>query len=166
MRGIHLEEVARGVEVDMCSEFLETYEVGIQPTAANLIAPRFGDVGHTKAGQQWANDHHRATQFGATFAVILGAQVAQIYLLCAERVCTLAQTLNLHAEVAQQLNKSQNIHNLGDIVERHLLLGKQCGANDLQSLIFGTLGCNLTTERPSAIDLKICHISILFKSDL
>ena len=115
--------------------------MGIQTATTNLIATRLWDITDTKASQEWTNNHHRTTQARAAIAVIVAGEVVEIYLLGAERVAILRQTLHLYAHSLQEVDELHNVEYLRDIAHYHLLLGKECGAENLQCLIFRTLWC-------------------------
>ena len=62
--------------------------------------------------------------------------------------------LNPHSHVVQQTDEVLYVKDIGDVGDVHLLVGEQTGADDLQSLIFGSLGDDGALEWVTTFDDK------------
>ena len=66
------------------TQFFKSDDMGIQSSAANLIATRFGNKCFFKSCQHRSCNHDGATQSAAFFSIGFAVQVIDIYIICLE----------------------------------------------------------------------------------
>ncbi len=154
------------VVIELRTELLQPDQVGIQTTASYLVAARFRQVGDAETGQQRPDDHHRTAQPCAAPAVVLRTEVVEIDVAGTERVTLLPRLLDLHPHGPQHIDELQNIHDLRNVVQRHLFGGKQRGTDYLKGLVLGPLGNDLAFEAVAALHDEFSHRKFsLFDTD-
>ena len=99
--GLDREKLLGLVEVKCCTQLLESEEVGVQTSAADLVATGLGHITHAKACQQRADHHHRTTQTATAAVVVLATQVVEVDVGSREGVAVATQTLHLYAHALQ-----------------------------------------------------------------
>ena len=93
-------DVALFDEVELCPQLMEAEEVGVEPSAANLVATRLGDDSPAKARQQRADHQHRTAQGGAFADKLVALQIVQPHIVGLESIVVGCEFLHLHAYLA------------------------------------------------------------------
>lgn len=147
------------IVIELRTEFLKPYQVGIQPPAPYLVAARFGQIGDAETGQQGPDDHDRTAQPGASTAVILRTDIIEVDVAGTERVALRPRLLHLDPHGTQHIHELQNIHYLRNVVQRHPFGGKERGTNYLEGFVLGPLRYYLSLQAVSALHDEFSHIS-------
>src|SRR5699024_7587201 len=129
---------------------LKPGQVGVEPPAPYLVAPRLGQVGDTETGEQRADDHDRATQSRTAPAVVFRTDVIEVYVAGPEGVAPLARLFYFHAHGTEHLHELDDVHDFRDVAERHAFGCQKRGTNYLEGLVLGPLGRYLAFQAIAA----------------
>ncbi len=72
------EKIFSGVEIEGRTEFLKTYEVGVQTPPSYLVAAGFGQVPHPETREQRPHYHHRSPEPRGPGAKIVGFHIIEV----------------------------------------------------------------------------------------
>ena len=128
---MNLVNIARFVEVEPGSEFLESQEMGVEPAPSDLIAAGLGHDSLAETCEQRSDHEHRTAQGGAFPDELITFQIRQVHLVGLERVVVARQPFHLYVDVSEQLDEIVHIKDVGNVVNGDGLTGEQCGANHL-----------------------------------
>ena len=149
--------VVVGTTDKLRTKILEAQEVGVETTAADLVATRLGNSGLTEATQQRTDHQHATTQGGALLDKLGTLQISKVEIVGLKHQRARLRTLHLDANVRQQADEIIDIENIGNIADSDWLGRQQRGADDLQRLIFSSLRGDGATQRVASFDNKRLH---------
>ena len=121
-------------------------EVGVEAAATNLVSAGIGKVHHAQATQQRPYQQHRATQFGAFVHEVLTLDELGVDVFGFETIGAVAFMLHSDAHVLEQVYQVVHVHNVGDVVDDHLLASEQACTDDLQCFVLGSLGRDFSMQ--------------------
>ena len=150
-----------GVIYGFGPELGESFEMGVEVAASDLVSARFGGDGVADAGQQRADQHHRTAERRIVVAELLAAQEFHIDVLCAERPLLIPGFCGLAAHIPQQSDEIPHVCDVRDVVDCDFVSGEQGRAQHLQSLVLRSLGSDFAVQGMSAFYFKRCHLLIL-----
>ena len=158
---LYLERVVALAVHELCPQILESEEMRVQSSSANLVTSRLSHNGLSEACQQRSYHQHAATQRCAFAYKLLAVQIVEVYFLCTESIVVLTVAFHSNPDVLQQENQVVHVKNVRHIVNAHLFVGKQRGTNHLQRLVFGTLWSDCSTQRMAAFYDKRFHSGVV-----
>ena len=103
--GLYLEGVGPFAVYEFRPELLESEEVRVQPATAYLVSARLCHHRLAEAREQRTDHKHASPERSAFPDEFLSVEIAQVYVLRAERVFVLAHTVHFHAYILEQENK-------------------------------------------------------------
>ena len=134
------------------TKFLQTEKVGVESSATDFVTSRFAHHSMSKSGDKRSYRKNRSTQCCATCQIFFSAQVVEIDFVCLKSDVARCIVLHSYANILKQADEIIDINNVGYVCQAYLFVGKQSGADHLQSFIFGTLWCYFSTEAVVAFD--------------
>ena len=117
------------------TEFDESFDVGIDPAAADLVTARLGEEGLAEAGEHRTRKHNRAPELSAPSDEFSAAHIFAVDVVGLEAVLAFFVAGHLDPHFFKKTDQILDIQDLGDIGHPHRLIGKQDGAYDLQGLV-------------------------------
>ena len=117
-----------------------------------LVAAGFGNDGPSETGDHRTYQHDRTTQAGAFLQELLAFQIGGVNAGCLESIAVDAVFSDFYPHVAHQLYQVVHVQNVGHVVYGHFVRGEQCGADNLQRLVLGSLRMDVTRQPVSSFD--------------
>ena len=121
------------------SQLLQSCEVRVETTAANLVATGLCNDGFSESCEQRAHEHHRASEARTAFQKFGTLQIFQINVVCLEGEASLACLAHRNAHSYEQRNEIVDVENVGYVLHCHFFGGEQCGAYYLQYFVLCSL---------------------------
>ena len=148
--GFYLIDIALVVVHELGTQTLESQEVGVETTAAYLVATRLGDGCLATASQQRTNHQHASTQRGALSHKLQAVEIVELQLVALECIVVATVLSYLHAYLPEQLDEVVHVEDVRHILDAHRLVGKDSSANHFECLVLGTLRNDGSCERMTA----------------
>ena len=156
--GTYLIDIAVVDVAEPRSKIFEAEEMGVEPTATNLVASRLCYYRFVETGEQRSNHEHTASQRGALPYKLVALKIAEVDIVGTERVFIGAKFLHPHPDVLEEEYEIVYVADVGNVVNDDFLRGEQRGADDFESLVLGSLWRNGTTERMPTFNDECCHV--------
>ena len=126
----------------------------IQTAASYLVSARLGNHGLAETCHHRPHQHDGTAQAGTFFQERVTFQIGEINVGSLKAVSVNAFFRYADSHIPHQLDKVVDVQYVRDIVHSHLFGSEQCGADNLQHLVFCSLGVNVTGKSVSSFDYK------------
>ena len=133
------------------AQILEAQEVGIQTATTYLIATRLSYGSLATSTEQRTYHEHTTTKRRTFLHKLQTVEIIEFQLITLECIVVTTVLGYLDTYLLEQLNQIVHIQNVRHVADAHRLAGKDCGTDNLQSLVLGALRCDSTFERMTAL---------------
>ena len=149
--------VLLGVVFKFSSELVYTDEVGVEASAAYLVASGLGEYGVAETCHHGTHKHYRTAQRCRFLDVFGRGDVVEVYVGGLKRVGVGRNLLDFHSHLAKHRYEIVYVENIGDVLDYHLVGCQQGGTQYLQRFVLGSLRGDFSIKAVSAFDNECTH---------